>query len=438
MKFIYQPSSLLRNSDVLSYAEKLTPYVEHLQKVVKHNDYSHPESSVNLPADQDLLKTVIAMKKTVFSKKLKYIIDIGIGGSNLGTKAIYDALFGFFDVLEPKRYPKMLFADTNNPSFLSLLDNFMEVEIKECDEIIVNAISKSGGTTETTANMEMIAEMITKRFGKDGLKRLVITTDAGSKLWHAAKKLGLHILEMPKSVGGRYSVLSAVGLFPLAMAGIDIEALREGALQAQEVGVNSSTEHNTPLLSAVNLYLHSKKGHTINDNFIFNQELESIGKWYRQLMGESIGKEHDLEKKVVHAGITPTVSIGSTDLHSVGQLYLGGPRDKITTFISAALVKGDVQIPENPLMPGLVEGIYGKKASNIMAAILGGVKAAYAKQSLPFMEVVLDDISEKSIGEFLQFKMIEMMYLGKLLNVNTFDQPHVELYKIETKKILEK
>jgi glucose-6-phosphate isomerase len=122
----------------------------------------------------------------------------------------------------------------------------------------------------------------------------------------------------------------------------------------------------------------------------------------------------------------------------VGQLYLGGPRDKFTTFISAEKTAGDVTISENPLMPGLVEGIYGKKASEIMAAILGGVKAAYSNQKLPFMEVTLENISEESIGEFLQFKMIEMMYLGKLLNVNTFDQPHVELYKVETKKLLSK
>lgn len=435
MKFNYQ-NSLLTNSQISSEAKKIESYVKHLQEVVSKNDYSFAESSINLAADEALLKTVFDLKRSVETKNLKYIIDIGIGGSNLGTKAVYDALYGFYDILEPNRFPKMLFADTTNPQFLSKLKQFIEKEVQSADEIIINAISKSGGTTETTANMELIADMVVARFGRDALKRLVITTDEGSKLWNAAKNLGLPIMVLPKSVGGRYSVLSAVGLFPLAMAGVDIEALRNGALKAQKIGISDSLENNPSLLSAVMLFLHAKEGRTINDNFIFNQELESVGKWYRQLMGESIGKEHDLQNNVVHAGITPTVSIGSTDLHSVGQLYLGGPRDKFTAFISAEKTEGDVTISEKSFMPGLVEGIYGKKASDIMSAILGGVKAAYANQKLPFMEVVLENISEESIGEFLQFKMIEMMYLGKLLNVNTFDQPHVELYKIETKKIL--
>lgn len=435
MKFNYK-NSLLTDSQIAAEAKNLDPYIKHLQEVVSKNDYSFPESSINLSADLELLKNVSELQKSLSTKNLKYIIDIGIGGSNLGTKAIYDALYGFYDVLEPNRYPKMIFADTTNPQFFFKLQQFLEKQVQSSDEIIINAISKSGGTTETTANMEIIADMVVKRFGKEALKRLVITTDEGSKLWNAAKSLGLPIMVLPKSVGGRYSVLSAVGLLPLSLGGINIESLRKGAMKARGMGVSDSLENNPSLLSAIILYLHSKEGRTINDNFIFNQELESVGKWYRQLMGESIGKEHDLQKNVVHAGITPTVSIGSTDLHSVGQLYLGGPRDKMTTFISAEKTEGDATIPQNPLMPGLVEGIYGKKASEIMSAILGGVKAAYSNQKLPFMEVTLNDVSEESIGEFLQFKMVEMMYLGKLLNINTFDQPHVELYKIETKRIL--
>ena len=435
MKFNYK-NSLLTDSQIATEVKNLDPYIKHLQEVVSKNDYSFPESSINLAVDSELLKNVSELQKSLSTKNLKYIIDVGIGGSNLGTKAVYDALYGFYDVLEPNRFPKMIFADTTNPQFFFKLQRFLEKEVQTSDEIIINAISKSGGTTETTANMEIIADMVVNRFGKEALKRLVITTDEESKLWNAAKSLGLPIMVLPKSVGGRYSVLSAVGLLPLSLGGINIESLRKGARKARELGASDSLENNPSLLSAIILYLHSKEGRTINDNFIFNQELESVGKWYRQLMGESIGKEHDLQKKVVHAGITPTVSIGSTDLHSVGQLYLGGPRDKMTTFISAEKTEGDVTIPQNPLMPGLVTGIYGKEASEIMSAILGGVKAAYSNQKLHFMEVTLNDISEESIGEFVQFKMVEMMYLGKLLNINTFDQPHVELYKTETKKIL--
>ena len=344
---------------------------------------------------------------------------------------------GFYENLEPDKFPKMFFADTTNPVFLAKLCSFIESRISSIEEVVVNAISKSGGTTETTANFEIITQSLVKKFGKSILERVVVTSGKGSKFWHGAEKNNIQTLALPDTVGGRYSVFSTVGLFPLAVAGFDIRALLEGALNIRESCLDRNWEKNPALISAVFLYAHLQEGRVINDTFVFNQELESVGKWYRQLMGESIGKEHDLSGKLVYAGITPTVSVGSTDLHSVGQLYLGGPRDKTTTFVSALKNNSDAQIPSHPLMPGLVESIYGKKASDIMRAILTGIKEAYKKQSVPFVEVVLDEISEKSLGAFMQFKMIEMMYLGKLLNVNTFDQPHVELYKIETKPVLE-
>ena len=189
------------------------------------------------------------------------------------------------------------------------------------------------------------------------------------------------------------------------------------------------------MVSAAVLFENFRMGKTINDNFIFHPELESLGKWYRQLLGESIGKEHDRDMKVVRIGITPTVSIGSTDLHSVGQLYLGGPEDKLTTFISAEFNKrGNAITPE--VFAGAEEGIAGKKPADVAEAILKGVKIAYEKKGLPFMEVLLPDITPASLGAFMQWKMMEMMYLGELFNVNPFDQPNVESYKTETKSIL--
>jgi glucose-6-phosphate isomerase len=182
-------------------------------------------------------------------------------------------------------------------------------------------------------------------------------------------------------------------------------------------------------------YFHTQ-GKTINDNFFFHPELESLGKWYRQLMGESVGKAQSLSGETVHAGITPTISLGSTDLHSVGQLYLGGPLDKFTTFVYTEHT-ADIAVPSERVFPELIPAITEKSAKDILEAILEGVKIAYQKAGLPFMEVVMEHIDERSIGAYLQFKMLEMMHLGHLLNVNTFDQPSVEAYKVETKKILE-
>jgi len=420
-------------SDIKQLWEENISYKSRLVEVLKNGGYEEPEASLNLPSDDSLLDQVKALKNKFESSKLKYILDIGIGGSNLGTKAVYDALFGYFDLIEPGRSPKIIFLDTVDPEFLDKLSKFLETVSEE--EILVNAISKSGGTTETTANLEIVLAVLKNRFENPN-SRVVITTDFESKLWNKARELGIETLSIPKTVGGRYSVFSTVGLFPLSFL-IDIEELRQGARDAIATAINTDiAESSNAFVSAAVLFLSSKSGLRINDNFFFHPELESIGKWYRQLMGESIGKEENLSGEKVFAGITPTVSIGSTDLHSVGQLYLGGPKDKITTFVSAEKREVSVSVPENLTMPGLVEHIQGKNAAEIMGAILQGVKIAYQKKDRAFMEVLLDDLSVRSLGEFLQFKMIEMMFLGQLLSVNPFDQPNVEDYKVETKNIL--
>jgi len=154
-------------------------------------------------------------------------------------------------------------------------------------------------------------------------------------------------------------------------------------------------------------------------------------------MGESIGKEHDRNNKQIFEGITPTVSIGTTDLHSMAQLYLGGPFDKFTAFVKIQKNREFIKIPNQPEYSKLVKGIQSKPLNEIMDAIFIGVKRAYENNKRPFIEIILPDKSPNSIGQLIQFKEMEIIYLGYLLNVNPFDQPNVESYKKETKKILE-
>lgn len=406
-------------------------YSAKLRGVVEGNEYTEYESSILLPSDQALLDQVQALATQKTTESLRYHIVIGIGGSNLGTKAVYDALHGTWDVLEPARYPKLLFAETTNPEWLVKAANLIET-LDSSEEILVSVISKSGGTTETLANFEILIGTMSAKFS-NALDRVVAITDEGSALWEQAGAKNIDRLAIPKPVGGRFSVLSAVGLFPLATTGIDIAALQGGAATMRDA---SMSEGSPAAVSAALLAYFHQQGKVINDNFFFHPELESLGKWYRQLMGESIGKAQSLSGETVHTGITPTISIGSTDLHSVGQLYLGGPRDKFTTFVYSQQT-ANVTVPKDRVLPELIPAITEKSAQTILDAILEGVKIAYQKSDLPFMEVVLTRIDEQSIGAYLQFKMIEMMYLGQLLNVNVFDQPSVEDYKVETKKILE-
>lgn len=422
----------ITSAELGRHTKRLTPYLGELRKIVKSESYDAPESSIVLPSDISLIDETIKLAKELAGKKLKTLIVVGIGGSNLGTKAVYDALRGFDDGLNPDRGPKCVFADTVHPEFLASLEDHLKT-LKSADEVLVNIVSKSGGTTETVADAEIITDILVKKFGLQKTKsRFVVTTDVGSKLWLLAEAEGIARLGIPSTVGGRYSVLSAVGLFPLAVLGFDVRALSKGATAMRDLCLSA----NGPAIrSAAGAFHLLQKGKTIHDTFVFHPELESLGKWVRQLVGESLGKEKNLDGDTVRTGMTPTVSVGSTDLHSVGQLYLGGPRDKFTTFVWAKHPRRDVRIQKKAMWP-LVKGVHGKRGSEILSAIRQGVAAAYDNQKLPFSEISFDTISESEIGAFMQFKMMETMLIGKLLHVNTFDQPNVELYKIETKRIL--
>ncbi len=417
---------LMELAELQQLLDKAELYTARLKQVVASGDYVENEASVNLPSDETQLAPVQELVDAKVSSELKYHIVVGIGGSNLGTKAVYDAIYGFSDVLSSQRFPKLLFAETTDAEWLAQAVKVIE-QLNSPDEILISVISKSGGTTETMANFEIVAGALRQKF-PDYRERMVAITDEGSGLWEAARTQEIATLAIPKMVGGRYSVFSAVGLFPLATIGLNVAALREGAVAARD-NLEMAAE------SAALLEYYRQQGKTINDNFMFHIELESLGKWYRQLMGESVGKKESLDGEVVYAGITPTVSLGSTDLHSVGQLYLGGPKDKFTTFVSAKKTE-DIAVPSERVFPDLNPMVSGRTANTVMSAILEGVKLAYQKAELPYAEVVLDGIDEYSIGAFMQFKMIEMMYLGQLMNVNSFDQPSVEDYKVETKRIL--
>ena len=230
--------------------------------------------------------------------------------------------------------------------------------------------------------------------------RIVITTNKTTEMAQLANTLGMDILNMPKKIGGRYSVMTNVGLFPLACCGFEIEKLLIGAQITQRQGLKNDLKQNLPAISAISKYTNYKKGDVINDHFFFEPSLETLGKWFRQLQAESIGKEGK--------GILPTVSVGSTDMHSIGQLYLGGEKNIYFTFIS-------------------------EKDEKNLNKILDAVTKTYIQKDVPFDHIELEDISLEEIGGFMQFKMLEIMFLAHLMEVNAFNQPNVEDYKINIK-----
>lgn len=420
MQFIFY-----NNQDSKEEKKTLDPYIDHCRKVIETKDYTSLESSLCLPSDTKNLAVVDNMVQQKKTPELKYIIVIGIGGSNLGAKAVYDALYGDIDLLSPERYPKMIFLDTTDPEFLHSFSIFIEKYVDNKNEVLVSIISKSGGTTEIIANAEIMIHEFKKKFAS-WKERVVVITDENSPLWSEAQRLQLSVLAIPKNVGGRYSVFSAVGLFPLAVAGINIQQLLKGAEEMMKKCSEDSRE-NPALNSGIFQFTNYKKGRTTHNSYFFHRELESLGKWYRQLTGESLGKKGK--------GITPIISMGSVDHHSMIQLYLGGIDDKSTEFIYTQ-ESVSYPIPSVAQFPSL-NRVAGKETSQIITAIVKGTIIAYQNIGRPFFEVIFEKMNCYELGSYMQYKMMEIMYLAQLFEVNAFDQPQVELYKIETKRILE-
>ena len=426
---------LVSKKDLAIIFEKLKNEIINIKDSLDH-EYEDKYGSINLPNDYDMVKKIKNLIEIKKKLNPKYIIVIGIGGSNLGTLAIQEALLGKYYNLKDSNI-KIFYADTVDSDQLNDIIDIIEPALKKGEKILINCISKSGGTTETISNFEIFIDII-KKYIKEYNKYIIVTTDEDSKFWRFAKEKGFDVLGIPKNVGGRYSIFSAVSLFPLGLIGLNIDKILEGALAMRDICLSLDIDKNIASRSACYIYKYYKMGFNIHDLFLFSPDFESIGKWYRQLIGESIGKEYNKDNKQIFCGITPTVSIGSTDLHSMAQLYLGGPYDKFTTFIRINKNKSTLKLPNFDEYSTLVNNIQQKKISEIMDAIFYGTKKSYKKGKRPFLEIVFPDKYESSIGQFLQYKMIEIMYLGFLLNVNPFDQPNVEDYKNETKSVLEK
>jgi len=406
---------------------KIKEEIKKIKKEIKKK-YDTKYASFNLAQDSLLLKNI----KLKSRQYMEYdtIVVVGIGGSNLGAVAIIEALYGKNYNLKNKK--KIYFSDTVDSESMEEIISFLKIDLESGKKVIINIISKSGTTTETIANFQLFYQLLNK-YKLDLKKHIIITTDKNSKLWDFGEKMNIPLLEIPKKVGGRFSVFSAVGLFPLATYGVNINNLLKGARDANDVCLE--TKKNPAIISSMQLYYSYLQNINIIENFFFETKLESIGKWYRQLMGESIGKQYDLQGKEIWMGLTPMVAIGSTDLHSMAQLYLGGPFDKYTFFIIPNNKKS-LKLSDISEFNNLVSGIKNKKLSEIMDAIIKGIQKAFLKQNRPFSTYIIDSNKEYDLGFLMQIKMYEIIFLAKLLDINPFDQPNVEEYKIITKKEL--
>lgn len=385
--------------------KEISDYLVEVKEGVQEKNYSVPESFLNLPQEAP----------SKLGSYYDLILLVGVGGSSLGAQAVYEALES------KKSLKKMMVLDSLNPLFFKKAIEAAKKTKK--GKLAVLFISKTGNTFETTANFFALF----KKIQKVEPKVFVISAE-DSPLWLWGRKNNFLTLPVPEKIGGRYSVLSNVGLVPLKLAGVDVKELLLGAKEANKACLADDPVKNPAMSSALTIFYHYQKGKNIYGNLVFPPDLEYFGKWYVQLMGECLGKDGK--------GMTPTVTTGTTDFHAIGQLYFDGPRDKLINFIFAKDPGQDYTIENLEDFSGIFPGMAGKKIWQLNSAIFEGVKRAYLKKEIPFTETILDKLDEKNLGYLLEMRMIEIIFLGKLMRVNAFDQPGVDLYKKETRKIL--
>lgn len=429
LAFSYK-NSLLDEKDIERIVEKLEDERARFREIFNARDYSDERSFINLPFDKEMHEEIESIFEEKKEKNIKKVFLFGAGGSIHGGKGIYHFLNGWKEKGERNSRAELIFVDDILCNETGKKLRILSEALKRGENVILNCITKSGKTMETLANFQIFLDFLKKK-RRDYRDYVVITTNFSSELYKIAERKNFSVLAIPEKIAGRYSVFSAVGIFPLSMAGMEKEKIFEGAKKAVSEVLKKSK--NVSSLSAGIVYLNYIRGADINVIFSFVENFEELAKWYIQLYAESLGKEGK--------GITPIFSRATQDLHYFAQLYLDGRRNKITSFIkiseeSSKNACKELVVPEIKGFSELVGNIQGENLGNILSAIYGGVKKAYEKKAIPFTEYILNRRSEQAIAEFMQYKMIEVAFLGYLLGVNPFNQPAVEAYKSETRRIL--
>jgi glucose-6-phosphate isomerase len=321
----------------------------------------------------------------------KFIFVVGIGGSDLASKAVWNAM----TLHKPETDKKIFFLESPDSREYEEVENLVENEITNLEKMALIVVSKSGKTTETLETFQKILAILSKKFGSSVNERVTVVSSPNSPLWKLAEEKRMEHLPWEGDIGGRFSAFTIAHTTVLSIANLDVDAFINGGKEMDE---KCETENNPAANLAKNIFenygSHSPQVNIL-DFFIFNSELEDLGKWCRQLIAESLST------------FTPTVSIGPTDLHSMLELYLGGPKNRFTVFIRSA------QEIDN----------------SINESAYKNVTKAYEEAKLPFEKYEMPEINERELGKFMALMMRTTVELAKLLGVDPFDQPAVEEYK---------
>ncbi len=383
---------------------------------------------VNLPTsiNAELINDINETAKSFNS--VEFVVVIGIGGSYLGAKAVIEALKNNFSSFSENKNPHILFAGFNISE-----DYIYELKqlLNDKDFGIV-VVSKSGTTLEPALAFRVLKDLLEKNIGTEKSKnRIVAITDKSrGALKTLATQNGYKTFVIPDDVGGRYSVLTPVGLIPIAIAGFDIQKIINGAISAEKDARDSKISSDLAMQYAITRNLLYASGKKIEMLVNYNPKLHFFGEWWKQLFGESEGKDGK--------GIFPTIGDFSTDLHSMGQYIQEGERHIFETVLSIEKPNNQLKIPSSEADLDGLNYLAGKNVQFANKQAQEGTRIAHESGNVPNLTIEIPVLDEFNIGKLIYFFEIACAYSAYIIDVNPFDQPGVEAYKLKMFELLKK
>ena len=423
-------NSTLSEKDVMKYADQVALIHEELHQKADYK--SEFLGWLELPTNYDKLE-VENIKKAAkkIRKDSEVLVVIGIGGSYLGARAVIEGLtHTFYNYLpqEQRKSPQILYVGNNlNPNYINDL-----IDLIGNRDLSINVISKSGTTTEPAIAFRIFRELLENKYGlEEAQKRIYITTDQKKgALKQIADEENYTTFVIPDNVGGRYSVLTAVGLLPIATAGINIDKLLEGARFAQEKYLDKNLKYNDCYKYAVARNILYKNKKDIEILVSYEPKLHYMIEWWKQLYGESEGKEGK--------GIYPTGAEFTTDLHSLGQFIQEGTRNLFETVINIKDSNSNLNIHQDEDNLDELNYLVDKDLDYVNKKAMEGTISAHVEGGVPNIMITMDKLNEFTLGHLIYFFELACAMSGKILGINPFDQPGVEKYKTNMFRLLGK
>ncbi len=406
------------------------PRAREISRLLKKQRAEGKLAFMDLPYQKQWVREIEDYARTMPGTTENFVV-IGIGGSALGNIMLHSALNHPEHNLLPRSRrggcPRMFFLDNVDPDRTASL-----LETLDPRKTVVNVITKSGDTAETMSNFLIARAWLMRAVGKKKLSRRIVATTDETKghLRKIVERENYKSFIVPDGVGGRFTVLTPVGLLSAAVSGIDIRLLLEGAAAMDRICRADDPEKNPAALNALLHYLlDTRKGKKISVMMPYAHRLRDFADWYRQLWAESLGKKLSLTGKQVNVGQTPVKALGATDQHSQIQLYMEGPFDKAVTFIGLETYPKEIKIPRAFANMEGIAYLGGRSLGELIKAEQESTALALAKNSRPNCTATLPELTPFTLGQLIFLYELQTAFSGALYNINPFDQPGVDLGK---------